>query len=126
MLARKPESEFQKKIAQLGFPELVGELVRILGERRATHLAGVSEFRILRRWQDGEHCKNEGELEDRFVLALRLLLQIEEQFDARTARQWFGGSSPSLNDTAPALLLVESSSADTERTLFQAMRDFLA
>jgi hypothetical protein len=114
-------------IAELDFPELTGEILRLLGLVRAMHLAQIDDPRLLDQWARGEALDStDPHVEPRFRTALAALLPIERSFGAVTARQWFSGSSPQLGGQAPGLVLTRLPADRAREPIMRAMRRFVS
>src|SRR6266404_6204801 len=81
--------------------DIVRELDETLGTTMVAAIGGVSETRAVKQWMTGREPQRPQVL--RFALQVAWI--VCEKSDRRTARAWFQGVNPYLNDTVPLLLL---------------------
>ncbi len=100
--------------------EVVSQLVDALGATMVAALGGVSETRAVKQWMTDREPQRQNTL--RFALQLACI--IGEKSDRDTARAWFQGVNPHLNDAVPLLLLRERPLLDVQGPLMSAARAF--
>ena len=100
--------------------DVVRELVSALGATMVAAIGGVSETRAVKQWMTDRDPQRPNTL--RFALQLAWI--IGEKSDRETARAWFQGVNPHLNDAVPLLLLRERPLSDIQGSLMSAVRAF--
>ena len=104
----------------LGIHQIVANLVATLGLSLVATISGVKETRAVQQWTDAREPQRPQVL--RF--ALQLTLMIVDIADASTARAWFQGSNPYLDDRSPAIMLRTLALEDVQAPLMAAARAF--
>lgn len=100
--------------------DVVSELIDLLGASTVAVIGGVNETRAVHQWTDGRDPQRQTQL--RF--ALQLATMICKTADTETARAWFNGSNPHLDDKVPSLMLRNEPLAEIQRPLMEAARAF--
>jgi len=100
--------------------DVVRGLVEALGATMVAAIGGVSETRAVKQWMTDRDPQRPNTL--RFALQLAWI--IAEKSDRETARAWFQGVNPHLNDAVPLLLLRERPLSDVQGSLMSAVRAF--
>lgn len=114
------EQAIHGRATRLGVSVIVGSLQDILGQRLVAVIASVSDAKAVGKWARGERSPHPV-AEQRLRNAYQIVQLLLERESGDTARAWFVGMNPDLDDQAPALVLGE----DPVRVL-QAARSFLA
>lgn len=104
----------------LRIQDVVRELVDLLGATNVAVIGGVNETRAVQQWMSEREPQRQNEL--RF--ALQLAMMIVSAGDKQTARAWFQGSNPHLEDKVPALMLRDGPINEIQRPLMEAARAF--
>jgi hypothetical protein len=99
---------------------VVRELDEALGSTMVAAIGGVSETRAVKRWMTDREPQRPHVL--RFALQLSWI--ICGKSDRHTARAWFQGVNPHLNDGVPLLLLRQRELAEIQGPLMAAARAF--
>ena len=113
------EAEIEREAYRLPIPALVNQFVQLSGVFVVGTVGGVKDERSVRHWMTGErHPEREAQL--RF--AFRIARMIAESCSPRVVQSWFKGSNMSLGDRAPATLLHDDFSEETQRAILNAAR----
>ncbi|HET9392477.1 MAG TPA: hypothetical protein VFO29_02970 [Candidatus Rubrimentiphilum sp.] len=100
--------------------DVVRELEKALGATMVAAIGGVSEARAVKQWMTDREPQRPHVL--RFALQLAWI--ICEKSDRHTARAWFQGVNPHLNDAVPLLLLRQRPLYEVQGPLMAAARAF--
>lgn len=101
--------------------QVVSTLVEILGPTLVATIGGVSETRAVAQWSNGREPHRQHVL--RFALQLAsMIVQADDNYES--ARAWFRGSNPRLEDAIPALLLRDAPFEEIQGALMKAARAF--
>ena len=100
--------------------EVVRELEKTLGATMVAAIGGVTEVRAVKQWMTDREPQRPQVL--RFALQLAWI--IREKSDPHTARAWFQGVNPHLNDAVPLLLLRQRPLNEVQGPLMAAARTF--
>jgi len=111
-----------ERAMSLEMPEIVRELVGILGLSDVALIAGVKETRAVQQWM----LDREPQRGHVLRFALQLALTIEHKSNTGTARAWFFGSNPMLDGRVPAYLLKDKPLNEVQKALSDAARNFRA
>jgi hypothetical protein len=103
-------------------PQVVQQLVDLLGPTLVAAIGGVNETRAVAQWINDRKPQRPNVL--RFTLQLALM--IGTVADTTMLRAWFQGSNPHLNDKSPALLLRTLELEEIQGPLMEAARAFAA
>jgi hypothetical protein len=98
-------------------------LQELFGQRLAAAITGVDDARTVGRWirgQEPQHAQRE-RLRDAYQTAM--LIELAESRE--TAKAWFLGMNPGLNDEPPAQVIAEDAQNGGKRVM-KAARSFLA
>jgi hypothetical protein len=120
------EETHHKRLMHMTSPQLVRELVEMLGAPLTAMVAGVRDTRSVRQWMAAE---DEGHRpRERTLARLRTALQVVEiliadRLQRDVIQAWFTGMNPLLEDRSPALVLADGADSEQPRVL-QAARRF--
>lgn len=84
--------------------EVLGYLQEHLGPEVTAYLSGADSLALVERWTEGT-AQPQASHEVRLRPAYEAARYVVEAYGDETARQWFFGMNPSLQDTAPAYVL---------------------
>lgn len=103
--------------------EMASYLQQLFGQRLTAAITGVDDARTVGRWIRGQEPQHayRGRLRDAYQVAK--LIELAESRE--TARAWFLGMNPSLNDAPPAQVIAEDLQEGGRRVM-KAARSFLA
>lgn len=107
------------RAVRAGAAEISAFLQDLFGQKLTAVMVGSQDPKAVGKWARGErepHPDVERRLRDVFQIA-DLLMQVESR---QTARAWFMGMNPRLDDRAPALVVAEDAEA-----VLRAARAFL-
>lgn len=99
----------------------VGNLVELLGATTVAVIGNVKETRAVQQWLSGER---EPQRPHVLRFALQLALMIATVASAETAKAWFHGANPQLDDHVPMLMLRDQPLETVQRRLLIAARYF--
>lgn len=103
-------------------PEVVRQLVDLLGPTLVAAIGGVNETRAVAQWINDRKPQRPNVL--RF--SLQLALMVGSVADTPMIRAWFQGSNPHLKDRSPVLLLRAQPLDEIQGPLMEAARAFAA
>jgi hypothetical protein len=86
--------------------DIAAYLQEVLGQKLTAYVAGVSDPKAVARWAAGER-KPRSDSEERLRAAFHVFQLLNTEESAYTARAWFGGLNPQLDDISPAAALRE-------------------
>jgi hypothetical protein len=112
-------------VARLAVPDVVGELVDVLGTRLVAYIGGVSHTKFVRSWRNGStppRDRRESALRGA-LQAARILLGAESKV---VAQAWFTGANTKLGLEAPAAVLRGATSPDEISRVVRAASAFIA
>jgi hypothetical protein len=97
-------------------------LQQLFGQRLAAAITGVDDARTVGRWIRGQEPQTayRGRLRDAYQVAK--LIELAESME--TARAWFLGMNPGLDDAPPAQVIAEDPEEGGRRVM-KAARSFL-
>ena len=119
----RPLTDLQAHALAMSLPigRVVGQLVEILGATTVAILGGVTETRAVHQWTLGREPQRAHVLR----CALQIALMIARPQDGyESARAWFQGSNPLLDDGIPSLLLRSEPLESVQGPLMKAARAF--
>ena len=108
------------RVMALSSQDVVRELVDLLGATNVAVIGGVNETRAVQQWITTRMPQRL----DVLRFALQLGMMIAAVGDEQTARAWFQGSNPHLDDKVPALMLRDQPLSQIQRPLMEAARAF--
>jgi hypothetical protein len=113
------EAEIEREAYRLPTPVLVARLVQLAGVSVAGTVGAVKNERTVRHWIAGGR---QPEREAQLRFAYRVARVIADSCGPRIVQSWFKGANTSLSDRAPAILLRDDFSEDTQRAILNAAR----
>lgn len=120
----RPDLAAHREATASPFPNLIKELVHLIGKKLTAYIAGVKDVRALDRWMEGAApYKN---AEDRLRFAYRVVKTLEKHDHAAVAQAWLTGLNPELNDQVPIRLLREGNLEKVGPEILGAVRAFVA
>jgi len=121
----RPDLAAHRRAVQASFPEIVAEVVEILGKKLTAYIGGVKDTRVVERWMHGGVAPYR-DADQRVRLAYQIAKTLNEHDSPRVVQAWFTGLNPELQDRAPLRLLREEDVEKIGPELLNAMRAFLA
>jgi hypothetical protein len=106
------------------FPELVSQLVTIIGRKLTAYIAKVKDPRAVDRWIKGNEAY--GDVESRLRFAFQVVRTLNEHDSSRVVQAWLTGVNPELGDRVPVRLLREGDLNIIGPELLGAARAFIA
>ena len=119
-----PDLAAHRRATQAPFPEIVTELVAILGKKLTAYVGGVKDTRVVERWIQGG-VEPYRDATRRIRLAYQIAKTLSEHDSGRVVQAWFMGLNPELQDRTPIRLLKEEDIEKVGPELLNAMRAFL-
>ena len=98
------DTKAHRAATEASVADIAAFLSESLGRILTAHISGVGP-KTVDRWIKGDQPR--GEAEQRLRLAYQIFQLIQETDSPHTARAWFIGLNPQLDDTAPAQALSE-------------------
>jgi hypothetical protein len=122
----RPDLAAHRHTIRAPFPEIVAELVEILGKKLTAYIGGVKDIRVVERWMQGGVEEPYRDADRRIKLAYQIAKTLSEHDSPRVVQAWFIGLNPELQDRTPIRLLKEEDVDKVGPELLNAMRAFLA
>ena len=120
----RTEAEIEQAVHRLrDLKDVVALFVDLAGMVVVGTIGDVKSERAVRYWRSGER-PSDREAQLRF--GLRIAMMIAQQGGRGQTQAWFKGANTHLGDRAPAALLREDFSEDTQRSLLRAVRTLLS
>jgi hypothetical protein len=105
-------------------PQVVGELVAMLGRKLTAYVGGVKDVRAVERWMEGGQMYGDAERRLRLTFQVARMLARDEQ--PSVVQAWFMGMNPELGDRSPLRLLRDEPLEKCGPEVLGAARAFLA
>ena len=102
--------------------EMASYLQQLFGQRLTAAITGVEDARTVGRWIRGQEPQTSYRARLRDAYQVATLIELAESRE--TARAWFLGMNPSLNDAPPAQVIAEDLQEGGRRVM-KAARTFL-
>lgn len=118
-----PDLAAHRRSVQAPFPEIVEELVSLIGKKLTAYIGGVKDTRHVERWIAGAEPYRDADRKIR--LAYQIAKTLSEHDSPRVAQAWLLGLNPELQDRAPLRLLRDEDPEKVGPELLNAMRAFL-
>lgn len=115
-------AEVHRTSVESSIPDIAAFLQDALGQKLVAFMVGVEDPKTVGRWISEKRLPQDVDVERRLRdahLIFRLLLTKESPY---TARAWFVGLNPQLNDESPAVAMSEGRTRD----VLVAAKAFLA
>jgi hypothetical protein len=103
--------------------EMAAYFQRLLGQKWTAYMTGITDPKAVGKWARGERVPRteaEGKLRGAYHVALLISMVDDEE----TARAWFVGMNPVLNDRAPAWVIAKE--PDGSERAMEAARAFIS
>jgi hypothetical protein len=113
-----------EQVLGMAFPDVVRELVDVLGAPNVALIGGVSKTSLVADWLKGTRPKSDDRAM-RVRLALRLARIVRSRFACESVQAWFWGANRRLDDEAPIAVLSDQPFRDIQRPLLGAAREFV-
>ena len=120
----RPDLKAHREATTCAFPDLVRQLVDILGKKLTAYIGGVKDIRAVDRWIGGGDPYKDADVRLRF--AFQVAKTLREHDDKRVVQAWFTGLNPELDDRVPIRLIREEDLETAGPQLLRAARSFLA
>src|SRR6266849_6691296 len=120
----KPDLLAHREALRLSTPELVQQVVEVLGRKLTAYLGGVQDVRAVDRWIAGGRLY--GEAEERLRFAFQVTRMLRDYDSAAVIQAWMTGMNPELEDRVPLRLLREGKLEVVGPQILRAARAFLA
>ena len=120
----KPDLIAYRESLRLPVPQLVQQLVDILGRKLTAYIANVKDVRAVDRWIAGGTLY--GNAEERLRLAYQVARMLRDYDSAAVVQAWITGINPELDDKAPLRLLRDGKPEDVAPEVLRAARTFIA
>ncbi len=114
----------RRQTVTLPTPELVGNLVEILGRKLTAYIGNVKDTRLVDAWMKGS--KPYKVSEERLWFALEVARTLREHDSAEVVQAWMIGLNPELDDRVPLRLLREGELEEIRPEVLRAARIFAA
>lgn len=121
----RPDLAAYRRAVRASFPEIVREIVEILGKKLTAYIVRVKDTRVIDRWMRAG-VEPYRDAEPRVRLAYQIAKTLSEHDSPRVVQAWFLGLNPELQDRAPIRLLREEDPEKVGPELLNAMRAYLA
>ena len=105
-------------------PEIVKQLVGIIGRKLTAYAGGVRDVRAVDRWM--KRGELSGDAEQRLRFAFQLVRMLAEREDPAVIQSWLTGVNPELGDRVPLRLMRENDLETVAPEIMGAARAFLA
>jgi hypothetical protein len=105
-------------------PEIVKQLVGIIGRKLTAYVGGVRDVRAVDRWLKGGAVY--GDAEQRLRIAFQVVRMLAERENPTVIQSSLTGLNPELGDRVPLRLMRESDLETVAPEIMGAMRAFLA
>ena len=116
------ESAVHQDVTRLLMPDVVRNLVEIVGRKLTAYIGGMKDIRAVDRWMAGGAIYGGGE--DRLRFALQLVRTLREQEPAAVVQAWLTGINPELGGRVPLRLLRDRDIDEIGPALSRAVRTF--
>ena len=119
----RPDLEAFRRSTSATFPQVVEELVSIIGRKPTAYIASVKDARAIDRWISNSTPQRD--VEQRIRLAYHVAAMLAKFDSPAVVQAWLCGLNPELNDRVPITLLRDGDKADAKEVL-RAARTFVA
>src|ERR1700683_4220402 len=120
----RPELSAHERALRLPTPELVQQMVEVIGRKLTAYIGGVKDVRAVDRWISGSEIY--GDAEQRLRFAFQVVWTLREHDSPKVVQAWLTGVNPELGDRVPLRLLRENDIHAVAPAVLSAARAFLA
>jgi hypothetical protein len=121
--ASRPDLAAHREALRLPIPEIVKQLVGLIGRKLTAYVGGVRDVRAVDRWMNGSELY--GDAEQRLRFAFQLVRMLAEREDPTVIQSWLTGLNPELGDRVPLRLMRENDLETVAPEVMGAARAFL-
>jgi hypothetical protein len=121
--ASRPDLAAHREALRLPIPEIVKQLVGLIGRKLTAYVGGVRDVRAVDRWMNGSELY--GDAEQRLRFAFQLVRMFAEREDPTVIQSWLTGLNPELGDRVPLRLMRENDLETVAPEIMGAARAFL-
>jgi|SRR5580698_525829 hypothetical protein len=114
-------SQAHNEAMSLPMPQVIANLVELLGATAVAAIADVKETRAVQQWVTGQR---EPQRPHVLRFTLQLTLMMCNLTSRELARAWFHGANPVLDDRVPLILLRDRPLEEVQFSLMAAARAF--
>lgn len=118
------QAELHARSVRLSFPEVVRDLVDIVGKKLTAYMASVKDVRSVEKWMAGAEPYKGSDQRLRTAYLTASLLATREA--PAVIQRWFVGLNPELEDRSAATLLREGEIEVAGPAVLRAARTFIA
>ena len=104
--ASRPDLAAHREALRLPIPEIVKQLVGIIGRKLTAYVGGVRDVHAVDRWMNGSELY--GDAEQRLRFAFQLVRMLAEKEDPTVIQSWLTGLNPELGVRVPLRLMREN------------------
>ena len=119
----RPDLAAHREALRLPIPEIVKQLVSLIGRKLTAYVGGVRDVRAVDRWMNGSELY--GDAEQRLRFAFQLVRMLAEREDPTVIQSWLTGLNPELGDRVPLRLMRENDLEKVAPEIMGAARAFL-
>lgn len=120
----RPGLGAHRQSLSIPFPELVSQLVGIIGRKLTAYIARVKDARAVDRWTNGNEAY--GDAEARLRFAFQVARTLSDHDSPRVVQAWLTGVNPELGDRVPIRLLRDGDLNVIGPEVLGAVRSFIA
>ncbi len=124
MAMPRPDLAAHRESLRLPMPEIVSQLVAIVGRKLTAYIGNVKDVRAVDRWMAGGEIY--GDAETRLRFAFQVARTLRERDTPAVVQAWMTGVNPELSDRVPLRLLREADLHTVAPEVLRAARAFLA
>jgi len=116
----RPDLAAHRRATTAEFPEIVEELVAIIGRKLTAYIASIKDARAIDRWM--RNAVPQKGVEQRLRLAYQVAAMLASSDSHAVVQGWLMGLNPELNDQLPIRLLRDGDLEVDGRRLLGAAR----
>jgi hypothetical protein len=120
----RPDLTAHQRALRLSMPEVVQQLVALLGRKLTAYIGGVKDARSVDRWVAGGEIY--GDAEPRLRFAFQVAETLAGHDSPSVIQAWLTGVNPELGDRVPIRLLREGDLHVIAPSILGAARAFIA
>ncbi len=121
--ASRPDLAALREALRLPIPEIVEQLVSLIGRKLTAYVGGVRDVRSVDRWVKGSELH--GDAEPRLKFAFQLIRVLAERKGPSVIQSWLAGLNPELGERVPPRLMRENDLETVAPEIMGAARAFL-